>query len=96
MDNNKECFKYYKRNKLFKNIDGWILSCDYNTLKKYRILFDILINKFSLNPYECYFIDDKMSNIVEAAKHGIKGYIFSEKNDISQLYNDMRNNKINI
>lgn len=95
-DNNKECYEYYKRNELFENIDGWVLSCEYNTLKKDGILFNILINKFSLSARECYFIDDKMNNIVEAEKYGIKGYVFNEKDDINQLYNDMRNNKIKI
>lgn len=95
-DNNSECYEYYKKNDLFKDIDGWVLSCEYNTKKKDGILFDILINKFSLNPYECYFIDDRESNIDEAKKHGIRGYLFNEKNDIIKLYDDMRNNHINI
>ena len=95
-DNNKECFEYYKKSNLFKNIDGWILSCEYNTVKRNGVLFDILINEFSLNRNECYFIDDKIANIEEAKKHGIKGYVFNEKNDINQLYDDMRNNRINI
>ena len=33
-DNNKESIAYYKNNELFKNIDDWIISCDYGTEKK--------------------------------------------------------------
>ncbi|MBR3161330.1 MAG: HAD-IA family hydrolase [Bacilli bacterium] len=95
-DNNKECFEYYKSNSIFKNIDGWTLSCDYHTSKGDGQLFDICIKKFNLNPSECYFIDDKLSNIEEAKKHGINGSTFNTSEDIAKLYNDMRNNEINI
>ena len=93
-DTNKEASKYYKKN--IKNIDGWIFSCDYHTLKKDGLLFDIMLDKFNLNPLECYFIDDDKNNIKVALNHSIKGYIFNEKDDIQNLYDDMRNNKINI
>lgn len=95
-DNNKECFEHYKNQSDFKNIDGWILSCDYHTSKKDGKLFDILIDSFGLNPNECYYIDNNINNIEEANKHGINGYLFNAKEDINKLYNDMRNNNINI
>ena len=93
-DNNKDTYNYYKNSLDFKDIDGWVVSCDYNSLKKDGILFDILINKFNLNTGECYFIDDNPINIEEAYKHGIKGYIFNEKDDINKLYDDMKNEGI--
>ena len=93
-DNNKECFEYYKKSDTFKDVDGWILSCDYHTSKEEGRLFDILIKEFNLNPSECYFIDDKLSNIGEAKKHGIKGSTFTTSDDIAKLYNDMKNNGI--
>lgn len=95
-DNNLESFNYYKNHKLFNNIDGWIISSEYNTLKSEGVLFDILIKKYRLNPSQCYFIDDKIDNVKEAEKHGIKGYIFNEDDSINKLYNDMKNNEINI
>ncbi len=95
-NNNRECFEYYKNSSIFKYIDGWTLSCDYNTVKSEGLLFDIFIKNFNLNPNECYFIDDKISNIEEAKKHGISGSTFNTNDDISKLYNDMRNNGINI
>ncbi len=95
-DNNKECFKYYKTNSAFKDIDGWILSCDYHTTKVDGKLYDIIIKEFSLNADECYYIDDKISSIDEAKKHGIKGYAFNTNDDINKLFNDMKNNGIDI
>ena len=95
-DNNKECFKYYKNSPIFKDIDGWILSCDYHTTKVEGQLFDIFIKRFNLNPSECYFVDDKISNIEEARKHGINGSVFTTNDDINKLYNDFNNNGVNI
>lgn len=95
-DNNKESFNYYKNNSNFKDVDGWVASYEYSTIKKDGLLFDILMNKFNLDAQECYFIDDKIENINEAERHGIKGYIFDEKDDINNLYQDMKKNGIKI
>ncbi len=95
-DNVKGCFDFYKNNPLFKDLDGWVLSCDYHEVKETGKLFDILLNNYGLESHECYFIDDSEINVKEAGKRGIKGYIFNEEKDIQELYNDMRNNKIMI
>ncbi len=95
-DNNKECFEYYKNSSVFKDVDGWTLSCDYQTSKGDGQLFDFFIKQFNLNPSECYFIDDRLSNIDEAKKYGINGSTFTTSEGIDKLYNDMRNNGINI
>ena len=95
-DNNKESDSYYRKLELFNNIDGWILSCNYQKLKKDGLLFEILINKYNLNPSECYFIDNTKENILIAYKYGIKGYLFNENDDINNLYNDMYNNEIKL
>ncbi len=92
-DNNHETYNYYKNHPFFKNIDGWIVSCEYGVLKKDGKLFNILIDKYNLNPSECYFIDDKVENIKEAQKLGIKGYVFDNNNN---LYQDIRNNGFDI
>lgn len=95
-NNVKECFEYYKNLSVFKNIDDWTISCDYHATKDDGRLFDIFIKEFNLDPSECYFIDNLSVNIQEAIKRGFKGYVFNEDDDIDKLYNDMRNNNINI
>ena len=86
-DNNMEAYNYYKNNDLFKNIDGWVLSCEYGCLKKDGVLFEILIDKFNLKSDECYFIDDRKINIDMALKYGIKGFVFG---DVDCLISDMK------
>ncbi len=91
-DNNVDASRYYKDN--FKDVDGWVVSCDYHTLKRDGLLFDILLDKYNLDPFECYFIDDRKVNVEEALKHNIKGFVFNGDNDL--LYEDMRSNGIDI
>lgn len=83
--------EYYK--KVLKNIDGWVMSCEYHTMKREGKLFDILLDKFCLVPSECYYIDDNVNNIIEAKKHNINCFVFT---DNDSLYNDMRINNIKI
>lgn len=93
-DNNVDAYDFYRNNKLFKDVDGWIVSCDYHSLKRDGLLFDILLDKYNLDPSECYFIDDRIVNVNEAKKHNIKGFVFDD--DVDLLYEDMRNNGIDI
>ena len=95
-NNNKETYDYYRNNDLLECIDGWVVSCEYNTLKKDGILFEILLKKYNLNVNECYFIDDKKINIEIAEKYGIKGYFFKENENIDLLYKNMKDNGINL
>ena len=95
-DNNSEAIKYYQNNSLFNDIDGWVVSCDYNTLKKNGKLFETLLDKYKLLPEECYYIDDKQSNIDIASNYNIIGYRYDDNIDIIDLYNNMRNNGIKI
>ena len=92
-DNNKEAFEYYMSNNLFNNIDGYVISYEYKTLKRDGKLFDILLNKYNLKGNECYFIDDSLININEAKKHGINCYLYNNNDD---LYKNMISNGINI
>lgn len=76
-DNNKEAYLYYKNHEFFKNIDGWVVSCNYNTVKKDGKLFAILLNKYNLDASKCLFIDDNSNNIDIAKNYGIKGFLFN-------------------
>ncbi len=93
-DNNKEAIDYYKNKLNF--IDGMVVSCDYQTLKKDGKLFEILLDKYNLNPSECYFIDDRLDNIEAGKKLGIKGFLFDENKNINLLYEDMIKNGIHV
>jgi len=95
-DNNKEVYEYFKNNELFKSFDIWVMSCNEKAVKKDGKLFDVLIDKYKVDPKECYFIDDNIINITEAKKRGFNTYLFDEDQDIKFLYNDMKMNGIEV
>ena len=85
---------YIKGHKLFSNINGFVISCDYHVTKSSGELFDILLKEYSLNPSECYFIDDSIINIDIAKKIGFKTYKYKFEDNIEDLVNDMKENGI--
>lgn len=56
--------------------DGVIISADYKLLKPEKEIYEALYEKFSLNPEECYFIDDVQANIDGAKATGMDGHCY--------------------
>lgn len=84
-DNNKDASLYYKN--LFK-VDGYVFSYEYNTIKREGKLFDIFLEKYNLNPKDCYFIDDTKENILIAESKGINAHQFINNNDLFKYFKD--------
>lgn len=56
--------------------DGVLISADYKLLKPEKEIYLALYEKFSLNPEECYFIDDVQKNIDGARSTGMDGHCY--------------------
>lgn len=65
-------------------MDGFFISCVYKMLKPQKEIYEVFCNKFSLNPEECFFIDDLPQNIDGAKNYGMKGFVFKNL-DIKNL-----------
>jgi putative hydrolase of the HAD superfamily len=70
-------------------MDGGVFSCNEGVVKPDRRIYQILLDRFSLVPEECVFLDDKEENI-EAAKalgfHGIEVKNYKQaKEELEQL-----------
>lgn len=84
---------YLERNDLNKYFDGKIISSEEKIVKPNKEIYELILKRFSLNPEECLFIDDKPENINGAYLCKINGYIFDYNNfdkflkDIKELYN---------
>ena len=61
------------------HMDGGIFSCDINTIKPDTGIYTKLIEKYSLIPEECIFIDDHRDNVAAARKCGMKAIRFENK-----------------
>lgn len=78
-DNNKAASLYYK--KLLNNLDGYVFSYEYKTIKKDGKLFDIFLDKYKLDPKDCYFVDDTEENILVANSRGINGILYKQNDE---------------
>lgn len=84
---------YLERNDLNKYFNGKIISSEEKIVKPNKEIYELILKRFSLNPEECLFIDDKQENINGAHLCKINGYIFDYNNfdkflkDIKELYN---------
>ena len=56
--------------------DGRIVSADVGLLKPQHEIFELLFDRFSLCPDECFFIDDSPLNVVGALAVGMSGAVF--------------------
>ncbi|MGN0526676.1 MAG: HAD family hydrolase [Acutalibacteraceae bacterium] len=56
--------------------DGLFISADYKMLKPEKEIYETFFKKFSLKPEECFFIDDRATNIEGAESCGMKGFVF--------------------
>lgn len=93
-NNNKEAYEYLKQLPIFKFIDGWIVSCDYNIVKPNKEIYMKLFETFNIKPEECYFIDDSKENIETGRILGMKGFVLN--NNIDELISSMKENNITL
>lgn len=75
--------------------DGVIISADYKLLKPEKEIYETLFDKFSLNPEECFFIDDVQKNIDGARAAGMDGHCYSH-GDVEILKNALREKGVRI
>lgn len=87
-DNNKEASNYYKAIEGLNNLDGYVFSYEYGTIKKDGKLFDIFLKKYNLDPKTCYFIDDTIENIEVAKSKGINGILYEDDSKIINYFKE--------
>jgi len=60
-----------------EDVDGAIFSYQVKKIKPESDIFQVLYEKFSLNPEECVFLDDLPANIAGAKATGMHGIVFT-------------------
>ena len=68
-------------------MDGGLLSCDYHVIKPDPAFYQILIDKYDLDPLKCVFLDDLEDNLAAARKFGIRTI---QVRDHEQAASDLR------
>lgn len=72
--------------------NGHLFSYEIHKIKPDKEIYEALLNKYSLNPSECIFIDDVKKNIEGAKKLGIKGIQFIEA---KQVFDELKSYNVN-
>ncbi|MBQ5418482.1 MAG: HAD family phosphatase [Oscillospiraceae bacterium] len=73
--------------------DGRVISYEYNVMKPDRRIYEILLEKYGLDPSGCIFTDDRPVNIEGAERCGIKGILFEGFEKTSAAINSITNGR---
>jgi 2-haloacid dehalogenase len=76
-----------KRFDFFRYFNGIVVSAEEKVVKPEEKLYQILLERYSLDPHECIFIDDNYDNIVAAEQLGMLAFHFK---DAGQLREDLQ------
>lgn len=74
-------------NHFFKFFDGGIISAEARHSKPNIRIYEILLEKYSLKPEECLFIDDLEANVLAAESIGMKGVVTHGSHEIFREVN---------
>ena len=69
--------------RILKLFDGIVYSAPLKMMKPNPNFYTYLLEKYSLIPQECVFIDDKKDNLAAAARLSIKTFLFNK--NVSEL-----------
>lgn len=76
----REFIDYLRGQEVYANFEGDVVSCEVGVVKPMPQIYDILLEKFSLDAAETIFIDDRRENVEAAESKGIKAFHF-DRND---------------
>lgn len=82
-----------ERFEFLKLFEGIVVSGDEKTRKPFPKIYEILLNRYQINPENCLFIDDNFDNITAARKFGIYGIHY---NSSLQLKEELSRMKISV
>ena len=76
----REFIDYLREQEVYANFEGDVVSCEVGVVKPMPQIYDMLLEKFSLNAAETIFIDDRRENVEAAEAKGITAFHF-DRND---------------
>ena len=80
----KACVECADSIDFIKYMDGGVLSNEELLVKPDPEIYKRLIDRYSLNPAECVFIDDTEKNVDAAVKLGMQGIVYTSKEETDQ------------
>ena len=74
----REFIDFLRRTDIYECFDGDVISCEEGVVKPMPRIYDILLERFSLDPLQTLFIDDRRENVEAAAAKGIGAFWFDK------------------
>lgn len=82
---NEEAYDYIKnRYFIFNFVDGYVVSFKERLAKPNQEIYELLCDRYHLNPNECVFIDDLKENVEAAIAYQMKGIQFLEEEQVER------------
>ena len=72
----REFIEFLRRQPVYRLFDGEVVSCEERTVKPEPRIYEILLDRYGLDPAETLFVDDRPANIAAAQRFGIEGFLF--------------------
>lgn len=72
----KEFIEFLRHKEVYSLFDGEVVSCEELVVKPEPEIYRRLELRYSLDPSETLFVDDRKANIVAAEERGWSGYLF--------------------
>lgn len=79
-----------KRFDFFQAFDGILVSGEEKLIKPDRKIFELMMEKFSLKPENCIFIDDNLKNVEASREFGIETIHFQNPEDLREKLVEMK------
>ena len=76
----REFIDFLRTKEVYSYFDGDVVSCEVGVVKPMPQIYDILLDRFALEPSETLFIDDRKENVEAAEAKGINAFHF-DRND---------------
>lgn len=80
--------RYFDRIPGSECFEGRLVSADCKLMKPEHEIYELLFERFSLSPEDCFFIDDNPANIEAAERLGLRGAVFFQ--DVARLRRELR------
>lgn len=74
---NLQFYEHVQKSDVGKWFDGFVISAVEHLMKPDEKIYERLFETFSLNPEECFFVDDTEENIAAGRRCGMDGFVFA-------------------
>jgi HAD superfamily hydrolase (TIGR01509 family) len=75
--------EHIRRFDVYRQFEGDVVSCEVKTVKPESEIYQIVLDRFALDPAETLFIDDREANLRAAEQFGISTFHFTEPREES-------------